>query len=166
MIDHGSPLWAFLSSKERILADDGAFLIQDSTNHPDEEPTDYSYLVFPFAKLYEGFLKDVFYELSIIDRRDYISSHFRIGKVLSPNLIRRLGKHSAYLTIRNRFSDELALEVWRTWKEGRNLVFHYFPDSVSFLSRDRALTVITTLIQTMEHLISQTGARRSSLTRE
>lgn len=160
MIDHGSALWHYLSDQERTLADDGAFLVADSAIHKDQDPTDYSYLVFPFAKLYEGFLKDAFRDLGIIVDRDYRSNHFRIGKVLSPNLVRRLGKRSAFGLIRDRYGMELADQVWRGWKEGRNLVFHYFPSDFRLLSKEQALACITTLIQAMETFVARTNVQR------
>jgi len=160
MIAHDSPLWHYLSDQERTLADDGAFLVADSAIHKDQDPTDYSYLVFPFAKLYEGFLKDVFRDLGVIDQRDYRSNHFRIGKVLSPNLVRRLGIRSAYGLIRDRYGMDLAELLWRAWKEGRNLVFHYFPLDFRLLSKEQALVCITTLIHAMEACIVQTHVKR------
>lgn len=159
MITHDSPLWNYLSDQERTLADDGAFLVTDSAVHKNQDPTDYSYLVFPYAKLYEGFLKDVFRDLGIIEERDYRSNHFRIGKVLSPNLVRRLGKRSAYGVIRERYGTELADVLWRAWKEGRNLVFHYFPSDFRLLSKEQALACITTLIHAMETVVTQTNVQ-------
>lgn len=161
MIDHGSPLWHYLSDNQRILADDGAFLVTDSALHKNQDPTDYSYLVFPFAKLYEGFLKDVFLDLGIIDQRDYRSNHFRIGKVLSPNLVRRLGKRSAYGQTRDRYGMKLADLLWRAWKEGRNLVFHYFPADFRLLSKEQALVCITTLIGAMETCVERTNVQHT-----
>jgi hypothetical protein len=159
MIAHDSPLWNYLSDQERTLADDGAFLVSDSAVHKNQDPTDYSYLVFPYAKLYEGFLKDVFRDLGIIEQRDYKSNHFRIGKVLSPNLVRRLGKRSAYGVIRERYGIELADVLWRAWKEGRNLVFHYFPLDFRLLSKEQAIACITTLIHAMETVVTQTNVQ-------
>src|SRR3989304_5649251 len=127
MIPVGSLLWQYLSPEQRALVSDGVFLLEDSKKHFDEEPTDYSYLVFPFAKLYEGFLKQLFKDLGIIEERQFYSNHYRIGKALSPNIMRRLGKRSAYHEIEQRFGRALADRLWNTWKEGRNLVFHYFP---------------------------------------
>ena len=61
-------------------------------NHINEDPTDYSYLVFPYAKLYEGFLKDIFLSAEIISQTEYVSDHFRIGKALSPSMVSRFGE--------------------------------------------------------------------------
>ena len=160
MISHTSQLWNFLSESQRILADDGAFLYEDSARHTDQEPTDYSYLVFPFAKLFEGFLKDMFLHLDIISPRDYHSDHFRIGKVLSPMLVHRLGKRSAYTAVYQRYGVELADVLWQAWKEGRNLVFHYFPHNYRSLTRDQAKGEIDLLIYAMTETVMVTGVRR------
>jgi len=150
MIKNTSALWEFLSPQEQMLYEDGMFLLADSKQHQNQEPTDYSYVVFPFAKLYEGFLKDLFLKLSIISERDYKSDHFRIGKVLSPNLIRRLGGRSAYGQLENRYGRTLPDLLWRAWKQGRNLVFHYFPHNYRALTRDEAEQSVRLLITAME----------------
>jgi len=158
MIDKQSTLWSFFSPQEKILYEDGMFLLEDSKQHQDQEPTDYSYIVFPFAKLYEGFLKDLFLKLAIISEHDYRSDHFRIGKVLSPNLVRRLGSRSAYGELERRYGKAVPDLLWRAWKEGRNLVFHYFPHNYRVLTRDDAERSIRLLVQAMEEGI-MVGAR-------
>jgi len=47
---------------------------------------DYSYVVFPIAKAYEGFLKQYFYDLGFIDYMTYSDRRFRIGRVLNPDV--------------------------------------------------------------------------------
>lgn len=159
-IKEGSVLWNYLSAPKRVLAEDGAFLVRDSVNHVNEEPTDYSYLVFPYAKLYEGFLKDFFLDLDIIDVRDYQSDHFRIGKTLSPNLAKKLGRRSAYGQIVTRYGKDLATRLWHTWKNGRNLVFHYFPHNYRALSLDQAKMLIQMIIETMDQAVGDTKVIR------
>jgi len=156
MIEKNSLLWNFFSTQEKMLFEDGMFLFDDSKRHQSEEPTDYSYLVFPFAKLYEGFLKDLFLKLGIILERDYRSDHFRIGKVLSPNLVRRLGQRSAYGQLENRYGHDLPDLLWRAWKQGRNLVFHYFPHNYRVLTRDEAEQAIHMLVEAMEEAVEKT----------
>lgn len=160
MVQQGSVLWSYLSPEQRVLAGDGDFLIQDSALHKDQEPTDYSYLVFPYAKLYEGFLKDIFLDLGIISERDYSSDHFRIGKALSPNLARRLGRRSAYGHIVERFGKDLATRLWHTWKHGRNLVFHYFPHNYRALTLEQARACVSLLVETMEQAVHDTRVTR------
>lgn len=153
MIEETSQLWQYLSPDMRSLVRDGEFLITDSVRHPDTPPTDYSYLVFPFAKLYEGFLKKLFLDAKIISDREYKSDHFRIGKVLSPNMVRRLGERSAYRQISDRYGDQLAARLWHTWKEGRNMVFHYFPHNYRSLTRPAAVEVVNQLLGTMREAV-------------
>jgi hypothetical protein len=149
-------LWRYLSETQKQLAGDGQLLIEDRNRHPNEHLSDYSYLVFPFAKLYEGFLKQLFLDLRIISQRDYQSTHFRVGKALSPNIMRRLGNKSAYAHLSKRYGDELAATVWATWKQGRNLVFHYFPHNVSRLSFMQAKEVVARILSTMERAVAVT----------
>jgi hypothetical protein len=153
MIEETSPLWQYLSADMRALVRDGEFLIEDSARHRDKPPTDFSYLVFPFAKLYEGFLKKLFLDAKIISDRDYQSDHFRIGKALSPNMVRRLGDRSAYRQISDRYGVELAARLWHTWKEGRNMVFHYFPHNYRSLMRPAALELVNQLVGSMREAV-------------
>lgn len=159
VILHDSILWQYLSPEQERLVSDGQILINDSDLHRNEKLSDYSYLVFPFAKLYEGFLKQLFRDLSIITIQDYRSDHFRIGKALSPNLAGRLGSRSAYGLVRQRYGESLADDFWQTWKEARNLVFHYFPHNYRALTREEALRLITMVIDTMNKGVAETAVK-------
>jgi len=156
MIHHGDVVWEYLSEEQRVLADDGAFLVSDSLLHKDTEPTDYSYLVFPYAKMYEGFLKDAFLHLGVITAPDYASNRFRIGRVLNPNITSLLRGKSVFAQLRNRYGIELPEKLWYAWKQGRNLVFHYFPAHVRMLSRDQAVSAIELLASAMRELLEHT----------
>jgi hypothetical protein len=155
MIQHNDLVWNALSEEQRVLADDGAFLVVDSLEHKDQEPTDYSYLVFPYAKLYEGFLKDAFLHLGIISNMDYASTRFRIGRVLNPNIAKLLRGKSVFAQLRNRYGIELPDKLWNAWKQGRNLVFHYFPANVRMLNREQAIAAIELLVGAMRELVEQ-----------
>lgn len=157
MIEPSSRLWQYMSPDMQALLRDGEFLVEDSLRHHDAPPTDFSYIVFPFAKLYEGFLKKLFLDGGIITEQDYHSDHFRIGKVLSPNLARRLGPRSAYQSISDRYGRELAARLWHTWKEGRNMVFHYFPHNFRRLTRADAIYLVDTLTHTMTEAVEILG---------
>ncbi len=159
MMEETSQLWQYLAPDMRALVRDGEFLVEDSIRHTlpvassAARPTDFSYLVFPFAKLYEGFLKKLFLDTQIISERDFHSDHFRIGRVLSPNLARRLGARSAYAQISDRYGVELAARLWHTWKEGRNMVFHYFPHNLRSLTRTQAIELVNQLVGTMHEAV-------------
>lgn len=154
-----SNLWQYLSPEQQKLAADGQLLLEDRQLHPNEQISDYSYLVFPYAKLYEGFLKQLFRDLAVIADRDYRSDHFRIGKVLSPNLVRRLGPRSAYGQIERRFGRDLADRLWHAWKEARNLVFHYFPHNYRALTQAEALKLVRLTAAAMSAAVEETRVK-------
>lgn len=162
MVQEGSRLWQYLPDEQRVLLRDGEFLLADSVHHADTEPTDYSYIVFPYAKLYEGFLKQLLRDLDIIEDRDFFSEKFRIGKVLSPNMMRRLGKHSVYGIIQHKYGRVLADDLWHMWKEGRNQVFHYFPNNYRALTIKQATEIVTRIVKIMEEAVERTGVRRKT----
>jgi hypothetical protein len=161
MVTPDSHLWQFLSPSQQQLARDGQVLIEDRKKHPNETLSDYSYLVFPYAKLYEGFLKQLFLDIGAIGEREYKSDHFRIGKALSPNLAKLLGERSAYAYLSRHYSDTLAMMMWKTWKQGRNLVFHYFPHNIRRLNFSEAISTVGGIIETMEEAIMQTHAHHT-----
>jgi hypothetical protein len=107
---------------------------------------DYSFLVSPISKAYEGYLKDFFLKVKIINHYDYESDRFRVGKTLNPSL--RYKRFSIYqkLANLNEEGEELAEKLWNAWKYGRNEIFHYFPNNLKNLSRDEAEERITMLL--------------------
>ncbi len=126
--------WQFLSPDQRALIKDGLFLLEEVEARGLSPISDYSFLVAPFAKAYEGFLKDFFLTLEIISKKDYSSDYFRVGKVLNPNLSHR--KFSVYSRL-ERLKKEgggLAKKLWQAWKNGRNEIFHYFPHNLKKLT--------------------------------
>lgn len=114
---------------------------------------DYSFVVFPAAKAYEGYLKKLFLDLGFITEDDYKGKRFRIGKALNPfledryrdnesvydKLIKFCGGHS------NKEGKELADLLWNAWSNGRNLVFHWFPEdkrAVTFVEAEEKINLI------------------------
>jgi hypothetical protein len=140
----------YISSGQRDLFQEGFDLITHMENHGHSEFHDYSFLVFPFAKAYEGFLKQIFLDINYISEHNYQSTHFRLGKVLSPNLVEKLGPESVYNKICDGGSCSLGDEIWDTWKVGRNEIFHYFPHNLRSISMSEALNIIRQIISTME----------------
>jgi hypothetical protein len=100
--------------------------------------SDYSFLVAPAAKAYEGYLKDFFLKSHIINKDAYHSDRFRVGKTLNPSL--RYKRFSIFHRLANLHEkgEELAECLWDAWKFGRNEIFHYFPDSMRNLNRYEA----------------------------
>lgn len=114
--------------------------------------TDYSFIVFPFAKAYEGFLKKLFFQLGAITERQYNSDHWRVGKALNPQLEKELrGEESVYDRILNLCGDQTLPDVlWNAWKNGRNRIFHYFPGTHQGLSFEESRSIIKQLENAME----------------
>ncbi len=156
MFNKNSSWWKYLSEPQQNLISQAFYLLEDSKRHPLlNDVSDYSYLVFPVAKAYEGFLKKLFLDMNLIKKWQYESDHFRIGKALSPNLARKLGKNSIYEQLVSRGWQSLADKLWNCWKQGRNLVFHYFPHNFRALTREEAETLMNQLIKVMEEAVNE-----------
>ncbi len=149
-IDYSGEFWNYLHQSQKDLIREGKFLLSDVATHEVYQFKDYSFVVFPFAKAYEGFLKQIFFDSGLISRLDYISDHIRLGKLLSPHLVRRLGERSLFGKIRSQYNEELASTLWTTWKKGRNEVFHYFPHNIRATNFEEAKNLIKQILTAME----------------
>lgn len=154
LVDRTSKLWEYLSEELRGLIQDGEVLL----DHADANRniiSDYSYLVFPFSKAYEGFLKMFYLDLNLIREDEYFSDDIRIGRILNPDYIRdneHIYKNSCLL--RNGGSS-LSARLWNIWKKGRNRVFHYFPHNFRKLNYEEALEIINELINAMTEAVGR-----------
>ena len=112
---------------------------------------DYSFLVFPMAKTYEGFLKQIFFDLGLIDRQTFEGRRFRIGRALNPD-IRNHQRDEDWLydDVVRAFGEPIARDLWNVWLECRNHVFHYFPDCKQSVSWSVAEAKLTMMIDAME----------------
>lgn len=140
-------------SQDRLIGDVSTILhrLEDF-----DHISDYSFLVSPVAKAYEGFLKDFFLKIHIIDKYSYESDRFRVGKTLNPSL--RYKRFSIYqkLIDLDEHGEELAEILWNAWKFGRNEIFHYFPNSLRNLTRieaeERIYMILSAIIKAGEFL--------------
>src|SRR3989344_7364273 len=155
LINKESQFWSYLSQGQKDLLDEGLYLMDDIIRDQAYQFKDYSFLVFPFAKAYEGFLKQIFKDKGLISRLDYISDPLRLGKLMSPNLIIKLGDKSLYKKIQEQYSQELAEKVWNIWKNGRNQIFHYFPHNLKAISFSDSRTICMDIIRTMEEVFQK-----------
>lgn len=157
LLDRNEQLYNYLPSEQRDLIADCEKLIEDAHNHP-QELTDYSYIVFPIAKMYEGFLKKLFLDLNIIDNNQYYSEHFRIGKALNPNLEPHLRLESVYDKLCHHFEGEvIASALWQAWKKGRNLLFHYFPGNLSRISLSEAEFTVRFVLEASSQAVAHSA---------
>ena len=134
----------YLSPSQDALINDVVIVLKSLEG---DHINDYSFLVSPIAKAYEGYLKDFFLKTRIIDRYNYESDRFRVGKTLNPSL--RYKRFSIYqkLANLNEEGEELAEKLWTAWKYGRNEIFHYFPNKIKYLSRNEAEDRIKMLLE-------------------
>lgn len=119
---------------------------------------DYSFVVFPMAKAYEGFLKKFFYEVGLIDRKMFEGRYFRIGKSLNPDLpIKYRRRDWVYERLDKKCTDhgrpDLTEMMWMEWKQSRNLLFHYFPKHKNFIDIDEARVRVESVAGVMEQAV-------------
>src|SRR5450830_1297931 len=133
----------YLSPPQDALVNDVSIVL-NCLEH--DHINDYSFIVAPISKAYEGYLKDFFLKTNIIDHYSYESDRFRVGKTLNPSL--RYKRFSIYqkLTNLSQESEELAEKLWTAWKYGRNEIFHYFPNNIKYLTRAEAEERIAMLL--------------------
>jgi len=142
----------YLSPSQDKLVSDVETILNRLTS--DDIINDYSFIVSPMAKAYEGYLKDLFLKIGVITETDYESDRFRVGKTLNPSL--RYKRFSVFqkLADYHERGEELAEILWDAWKYGRNEIFHYFPNSIKNLSRqeaeDRISLLLTAIIKSGE----------------
>ncbi len=113
---------------------------------------DYSFMVFPAAKAYEGYLKKIFVDKNFITQADYDGKKFRIGKSLNPFLEKRyrVGESVYDKIVEHCGGKELADKLWEAWIKGRNSVFHWFPNEKTALSFSEAEERINLIIDAMD----------------
>lgn len=112
---------------------------------------DYSFLVFPIAKAYEGFLKSYFYSLGLIDKQTYEGTRFRIGRALNPDISNsHKDEHWVYDDVTQICGEALAKQLWQAWLECRNRVFHYYPKKATSIDIYKAQQHIIQLIEAIK----------------
>ncbi len=142
------PIWQYFSDTQRDLIREGNYLME-FVEKQGYQFKDYSFLVFPYAKAYEGFLKQIFLDMRFISHLDYISDHYRIGKFLSPHLVHKLEGRSVYMKLMYAVDEAFARKLWETWRNGRNQVFHYYPHNIKRLTFQDADKMNNTILNTM-----------------
>lgn len=143
--------WQYLGKDLQGLLREAVILIE-KVSLWDEKFPDYSFVVFPAAKAYEGFLKILFLERGFISEDDYYGKRFRVGKALNPSLDRHLrAKESVYDKIAQFCGGrDLGDKMWNTWKVCRNLLFHWFPNEKNAINFEQAKNKVALIIETMD----------------
>lgn len=127
-------------------------LLIDNVESWEEKFHDYSFIVFPASKAYEGFLKKLFLDLGFISTEEFYGKHFRIGKALNPSLDAPYRqKESVYDKIVTYCGGKkLADQLWETWKICRNLLFHWFPEEKRAITFDEAKARVNMIVDSID----------------
>jgi len=137
---------------QRQLVEQSFYLLSE-IGYKEIEFYDYSFIVMPASKAYEGFVKDFLFRNKLISEKRYKGNKFRVGKALNPALAEANpdGFENLYDDISELFkSEELANQMWETWKECRNQVFHYFHEQEKAINLYQAKGKLQKIIDTME----------------
>jgi hypothetical protein len=145
------PFWQYLNFTQKSLLKQSFYLLDWAKNHQ-KKLHDYSFIVMPAAKAYEGFLKQMLYDLGLISENKFNDDYFRIGKTLNPELehIRALRKECLYNEITERCGLETAKLLWQTWKKCRNRLFHYFPQEQQVFTFKEAEARLNQIVKTIK----------------
>ncbi len=155
-----SKLESFLGSELLPLWADGEKLLASATNGA---YSDYSFIIFPFAKVYEGFLKKLFLQIGAINEYQYTDDRWRVGRALNPQLEKEY-RHTESVYDRlvgycgshgTSQGEKLAEALWQAWKKGRNQVFHFWPGRSKQLSLEEAREIVSEIEAAMERALGE-----------
>lgn len=136
-------------------------LIQEYDENRDSL-ADYSFLVFPMSKAYEGFLKKFLYDLNLIDKATYEGRRFRIGRALNPDVAKeQRDEYWLYDDITKICSQKTAHRLWEAWLKCRNRVFHFFPKDKGLLTYEQALSKIDLVSRAMSTAVKCYNSQNS-----
>lgn len=153
--------WDYLHEDLKELLRESVLLVGRVENW-EEKFHDYAFIVFPAAKAYEGFLKTFFLDLGFIKSEDYYGKRFRVGKALNPALDRRYRKKEGVYDqiVKYCKGRTLADNLWTTWKECRNLLFHWFPNEKNAISFKEAEDKVTLILNTMDEAFKECKTKK------
>ena len=149
--DTTTDFWQYLSQKQKDLIRQGDFIRHEVIEEGKYNFDDYAFMVFPYAKAFEGFLKQLFRDTGFLTEEEYVSDHLRLGKLMSPNMAGKLGDMSLYNKLVSVGSKDLADKIWDSWRNGRNRVFHYFPHNLEAITLTEAEEKSKMILKTMEY---------------
>lgn len=153
--------WSYLEEGIQELLLESQMLLSDARKW-DGRFHDYSFVVFPAAKAYEGFLKKLFLDLGFISKEEYSGKRFRIGKALNPSLEKGYReKEGVYdKTVDFCGGRKLADRLWLTWKNCRNLLFHWFPDEKNAITLEEAKERVGEIIATIDMAVEECEVKK------
>lgn len=154
------PWWQYLDESQRDGLLTSKLLLAQRQTYSDSIH-DFSFIVFPSAKAYEGFLKKLFFDLGFITEQEFNGDRFRIGKALNPYLEPQLRQESIYDKLAMFCQDkELPEKLWQTWKVSRNLVFHWWPGHKSYLTLGQARLRFFEIVKAIDSAFAECKIKR------
>ena len=157
-LSRNSTLWGYLEPDLQGLISDGEILL-DTAETNKGKVSDFSYLVFPFSKAYEGFLKKLFLDLDVMQEDDYYGDDIRIGRILNPGYIEEHQHIYKAMCLHKKGGVVMTNALWQVCREARNQVFHYFPHNFRSLSYGEALDLIHKIMEAMNLAVSACGLK-------
>jgi hypothetical protein len=132
-----------------------AYYLYDREEQLESRLEDYSFIVFPMAKAFEGFIKQYLYDMQLIDQKTYEGKRFRIGRALNPDLSDRYrDEFWLFDDLTQECGRELAQNLWDVWLLCRNRVFHYYPKEKNSLTLEQAQEYLEQLGNSMAEAVS------------
>lgn len=154
--------WNYLGDDLQKLLETSFFLISTVKSWGGDLPggakefDDYAFVVFPAAKAYEGFLKKIFLDMKFITEEDYFGKHFRIGKSLNPSLPKEIRGEEVYgKLVKYCGNQDLADNLWETWRVCRNLTFHWFPNEKNAITFTEAVERVNMIFSSIDQAFAR-----------
>lgn len=152
--------YQFLSRKMRLLVDESFYLLEREEMDGSELP-DYSFVVFPAAKAYEGFVKKYIVEIGLLPIEKVESRMFRVGKSLNPALPVQFRNSSwVWDKLKEQCGDvpgpdnDVAEIMWKAWRLSRNKLFHYFPRRKKMIDISTARARLELIVMAMDKAVA------------
>lgn len=150
--------YLFLDEEMRLLVDEALYL-RDREESMGETLFDYSFVVFPIAKAYEGFVKKFALEMGLLSEEGYASRRFRVGRSLNPAVAEAdRDEWWIYGPLKASCGEvegqSVADIMWQAWHSGRNRLFHYFPDNKEMIGLEDASARIDLFIEAMRAAVN------------
>ena len=156
-----APWWEYLEEGQRDGLVTSRALLRREREHPTPNTHDFSFVVFPASKAYEGFLKKLFYELGFITKLEYEGDRFRIGRALNPALEKDLRHESIYDKLASFCQDNaLPDQLWQAWKHSRNLLFHWWPAHKNVVTIEEAQERVQMIIDAIDAAFAECKVKR------
>lgn len=115
--------------------------------------SDYQFVVFPLAKAFEAFVKDLLFQAGLVSERTYNSKKFSIGRSLNPDVrLEQRDQYWFYDDLARWCGEDTARFVWETWLE-RNRLFHLYPGEEYHLTLEEAESKIQQIISAIDRCL-------------